>query len=149
MPEMMTPMQHINAHRQLKRMSTLISDGRYSGVTFGAAIGHMTPEAFHRGEILYLQDGDLLQLRLRGRGIDLLNAGKFAEGTIELNPAGEISCQRQALGEQRLHGLRQRQRMVAATNRLRDCTDASRGVVPQGVALEAELDWRRADQEYK
>lgn len=49
MPEMFTPMQHINANRQLKRLATLISDGRYSGVTYGAAIGHMTPEAI-RGE---------------------------------------------------------------------------------------------------
>ncbi|KJE26933.1 dehydratase family protein [Geobacillus kaustophilus] len=49
MPEMFTPMQHINANRQLKRIATLISDGRYSGVTYGAAIGHMTPEAIRGG----------------------------------------------------------------------------------------------------
>ena len=35
MPEMFTSMQHINANRQLKRLATLISDGRYSGVTYG------------------------------------------------------------------------------------------------------------------
>ncbi len=39
MPEMFTPMQHINANRKLKRLATLVSDGRYSGVTYGAAVG--------------------------------------------------------------------------------------------------------------
>ncbi len=140
MPEMMTPMQHINAHRQLKRLTTLISDGRYSGVTFGAAVGHMTPEAFHGGGLLYLQEGDLLHLQFRKKRIDLLNPGSFASGHI-VQDAGELRSERTELGLSRMEQLRKRQKRVAASNRLRDCTDASRGVVPMGVAVDAELKW--------
>lgn len=142
MPEMMTPMQHINAHRQLKRMATLISDGRYSGVTFGAAVGHVTPEAFHEGGILYLQEGDLLHIQFRGKRIDLLDVTQFETGKIE-RYTKELHTERRELGQTRLQNLRQRQRRIAASNRLRDCTDASRGVVPQGVALEADMDWHK------
>jgi dihydroxyacid dehydratase/phosphogluconate dehydratase len=141
MPEMFTPMQHLNAHRQLKRLTTLISDGRYSGVTFGAAVGHVTPEAFHGGGLLYVQEGDLLHLQFRGKRIDLLDAAAFEAGSLALF-AGELGAQRSELGALRLEKLRKRQRQVAASNRLRDCTDASRGVVPMAVALDAELPWR-------
>lgn len=140
MPEMMTPMQHINAHRQLKRLTTLISDGRYSGVTFGAAVGHMTPEAFHGGGLLYLQEGDLLHLQFRKKRIELLNPQKFALGHI-VQDGGELQAERAELGLLRMEKLRTRQKRVAASNRLRDCTDASRGVVPMGVALDADMKW--------
>jgi dihydroxy-acid dehydratase len=142
MPEMFTPMQHINAHRQLKRLTTLISDGRYSGVTFGAAVGHVTPEAYHRGGILYLQQGDLLRLQFRSKRIDLLDASAFAaDGQIACY-TGELGEERAKLGEERMHRLRERQRRVAATNRLRDCTDASRGVVPVAIAMDADISWQ-------
>jgi len=143
MPEMFTPMQHINAHRQLRRLTTLISDGRYSGVTFGAAVGHATPEAFRGGEILYLQDGDLLHLQFRRKRIDLLDADAFAAGRTAPY-AGRLSEERPALGAERLARLKARQRWVAASNRLGGCTDASHGVVPKAVAEEATLAWNRA-----
>jgi dihydroxyacid dehydratase/phosphogluconate dehydratase len=141
MPEMFTPMQHINAHHQLKRLTTLISDGRYSGVTFGAAVGHVTPEAFHQGGLLYLQEGDLLHLQFRSKRIDLLDAAQFEAGIV-LPYADDLQAQRSQLGELRLERMRKRQRRVAASNRLRDCTDAARGVVPMAVAMEADLPWR-------
>ena len=59
MPEMFTPMQHINANRALRKLAALISDGRYSGTTCGAAIGHVTPEAINGGCIGLLETGDL------------------------------------------------------------------------------------------
>lgn len=146
MPEMMTPMQHINADRKLRRLVTLISDGRYSGVTQGAAIGHMTPEALHGGGLLYLEDADLLHLQFRNKRIVLLDPERFEQGALAPY-AGELQRDRDALGRSRADRIRLRQRSVAASNRLRDCSDASRGVVPMGVALEAELDWRKAPNE--
>jgi dihydroxy-acid dehydratase len=140
MPEMMTPMQHINAHRQLKRLSTLISDGRYSGVTFGAAIGHVCPEAYRGGDLLYLADGDLLHLRFRAKRIDLIDPDSFLEGSIRPY-AGQLRQDREKLGIARLEKLKFRQRRVAASNRMGDCTDASNGVVPNSVASEADLVW--------
>jgi dihydroxy-acid dehydratase len=85
MPEMFTPMQHINASRKLKRLATLISDGRYSGVTYGAAVGHMTPEAEGGGGILYLQTGDLLYLDFLEGSIQFLDQEAFSKGEISFS----------------------------------------------------------------
>jgi dihydroxyacid dehydratase/phosphogluconate dehydratase len=140
MPEMFTPMQHINANRALRKLVTLISDGRYSGVSYGAAIGHVTPEAARGGDIIRLQTGDLLHLRFRARRIDLLDPAAFRDGRVDLaNPA--LLGARDALAEERLTRLRQRQRRVAATNRMVHCTDAAHGVVPQIVWDEATVDF--------
>jgi dihydroxyacid dehydratase/phosphogluconate dehydratase len=138
MPEMFTPMQHINANRQLKRLATLISDGRYSGVSYGAAIGHMTPEAYNDGEILYLKQGDLLHLRFRARRINLLDPALFTEGNLEFYQ-GNLKSDRQTLGQERKQTLKTRQRTIAASNRLTGCTDAAGGVVPLAVKMDADI----------
>jgi dihydroxy-acid dehydratase len=141
MPEMFTPMQHINANRKLKRLVTLISDGRYSGVTYGAAIGHMTPEAIEGGGILYLQTGDMLYMNLRERQIQFLDDSELRKGALSFR-FDHIPAQRQQLSEVRLAVIRQRQRTVAASNRMLGHTDASEGVVPLAVYAEAELDYK-------
>ncbi|AZU62004.1 dihydroxy-acid dehydratase [Neobacillus mesonae] len=141
MPEMFTPMQHINANRKLKRLATLISDGRYSGVTYGAAIGHMTPEAKNGGGILYLKTGDVLYLRLRNKRIDFLSEEEFQKGNLSFQ-FDEIKNVRKELGEKRLQSIRKRQRRVAPSNRLSGHTDAANGVVPLPVAEEAEYDYK-------
>ncbi|WP_053364630.1 dihydroxy-acid dehydratase [Bacillus sp. FJAT-27251] len=141
MPEMFTPMQHINANRKLKRLATLISDGRYSGVTYGAAIGHMTPEAKNGGGILYLKTGDVLYLELRNRKIDFLDEEKFQQGLLEFN-FEDTKLARQELGMERLLKIRQRQRLVAASNRMAGHTDAAHGVVPLEVAEDATLHYQ-------
>lgn len=138
MPEMFTPMQHINANRQLKRLATLISDGRYSGVSYGAAIGHMTPEAYNDGGILYLKQGDLLHLRFRSRRIELLDPSLFTEEKLELYQ-GDLKEERQSLGQVRKQTLKKRQKTIAASNRLTGCTDASDGVVPLEVKMDADI----------
>ncbi|GAA4726084.1 dihydroxy-acid dehydratase [Brevibacillus fulvus] len=143
MPEMFTPMQHINANRQLKRLVTVISDGRYSGVTYGAAIGHMTPEAIEGGGILYLQTGDLLHLRLRKGEIHLLDEQAFRRGELVCEFAA-VKAARKALAEQRLSAMKRRQRDVAASNRIYGHTDAANGVVPIPIYEEAVLDYRTA-----
>ncbi|BDG60188.1 dihydroxy-acid dehydratase domain-containing protein [Caldinitratiruptor microaerophilus] len=137
MPEMFTPMQHINANRQLRRLTCLLSDGRYSGVTYGAAIGHVTPEAARGGGILYLRTGDVLLLGLRRRRIDLLDAAAFREGRLEPY-AGNLAAERAGLGQERLARIRDRRRQVAAVNRMVGFTDASAGVVPPQVFEEAD-----------
>lgn len=142
MPEMFTPMQHINANRQLKRLATLISDGRYSGVTYGAAIGHMTPEALNEGGILYLQQGDVLLLRFRSKRIELLDMAEFDQGNIKLFN-GDLKAERAEIGQQRKETMKKRQKLVAASNRLVGCTDASEGVVPLAVKMDADIPFKR------
>jgi dihydroxy-acid dehydratase len=141
MPEMFTPMQHINANRRLRRMVTLISDGRYSGVTYGAAIGHVTPEAFNGGDIGLLQTGDVLHLQLRARRVDLIDPEPLLSGHVAPWDV-DLKGLRRELYEQRLARMRDRQRQIAATNRLRDVTDAARGVAPRVVAAEATRVWQ-------
>jgi dihydroxyacid dehydratase/phosphogluconate dehydratase len=138
---MFTPMQHINANRNLKRLATLLSDGRYSGVTYGAAIGHMTPEAKEGGGILYLQTGDILYLNLREREIQFLDEKAFQVGKLEYK-FDNVKAERQGLSESRLETIRQRGRQVAASNRLTGHTDAAHGVVPLAVYEEAVHDYK-------
>jgi len=140
MPEMFTPMQHINSNRAIRKLATLISDGRYSGVSYGAAVGHVTPEAARGGQIVRLVSGDLLHLRFRARRIDLLDPVALRAGEVRLADATMLG-DRDDIATGRLDTIRNRQRRVAATNRMLHCTDASRGVVPLPVWDEAELDF--------
>ena len=119
MPEMFTPMQHLNANRILRKFSVLLSDGRYSGVTYGAAIGHITPEAARGGYIGALQDGDLLKLSLRAGRIDWL-----------CDDIDALLAERKPIIDARLQRLKARTRAIAPTNRLTGVTDASQGVIP-------------------
>ncbi len=137
MPEMFTPMQHINANRSLRALATLISDGRYSGVSYGAAVGHVTPEAARGGLIGRLQTGDLLHLRFRARRIDLIVPEALRECEINTD-IDSLLARRHDLARERMARLKLRQRRVAATNRMANCRDASQGVVPEVVWDECE-----------
>ena len=141
MPEMFTSMQHINANRKLKRLATLISDGRYSGVTYGAAIGHMTPEAKNGGGILYLQTGDLLYLSLQEGKIEFIDEKALQAGKMEFE-FEETRKNRTELAAERLTKINKRQKLVAASNRMIGHTDAANGVVPEAVAEDAYLDYK-------
>ena len=132
MPEMFTPMQHINHNLALKKICTLISDGRYSGVSYGAAIGHLTPEACNRGGILYLESGDLLHLQLRNRKLILVDRDAFETGKIKPF-SNDLAVQRKSLGEKRLKTMHKRRGMISPVNRMNNITDAAHGVVPNEV----------------
>lgn len=134
MPEMFTPMQHINANRHLKKLAMLLTDGRYSGVSYGAAIGHITPEAKRGGGILYLQTGDLLQTKLRDRQITLIDQAVFQNDGIVTAYAGNLAEERRELGAARLQHIRQRRLQIVPTNRMDNVTDAARGVIPLALA---------------
>ncbi len=49
----------------------LITDGRFSGATRGACIGHVTPEAASGGLIGVVEDGDLIRIDIPGNSIEL------------------------------------------------------------------------------
>jgi dihydroxy-acid dehydratase len=50
----------------------LVTDGRFSGATFGACIAHTAPEAFDGGPIALIADGDRIALDVPARRLDLL-----------------------------------------------------------------------------
>ncbi|MEK5066133.1 dihydroxy-acid dehydratase domain-containing protein [Cytobacillus sp. FSL R5-0596] len=141
MPEMFTPMQHINANRVMKKLATIISDGRYSGVTYGAAIGHMTPEGYEGGGIGFLQTGDVVHLQLRGRRIDFVDKSRLFAGEVVHSFTDSLRADRQSLAEERKQRMKARQKLVAASNRMYGHTDAANGVVPLAVAEDAVLDY--------
>jgi dihydroxy-acid dehydratase len=71
MPEMLTPTSAI-AGAGLDREVALITDGRFSGATRGASIGHVSPEAFEGGPIALVRDGDEIEIDIPGRSLNLL-----------------------------------------------------------------------------
>ena len=61
MREMLNPTSAI-AGMGLDKDVALITDGRFSGATRGASIGHVSPEAVRGGTIAYVQDGDIISI---------------------------------------------------------------------------------------
>ncbi|MCL5982445.1 MAG: dihydroxy-acid dehydratase [Firmicutes bacterium] len=59
----------------LDREVALVTDGRFSGATRGAAIGHISPEAMERGPIAVVREGDQISIDIPGRRLDLLIEG--------------------------------------------------------------------------
>ena len=49
----------------------LVTDGRFSGVSRGAVIGHVSPEAARGGVLAAVQDGDQIQIDIPGRKLEL------------------------------------------------------------------------------
>ncbi len=71
MREMLTPTSAISG-MGLGGSVALITDGRFSGGTRGAAIGHVAPEAAEGGPIALVQEGDQIAIDIPGRKLDLL-----------------------------------------------------------------------------
>lgn len=71
MREMLTPTSAI-AGMGLGAEVALITDGRFSGGSRGAAIGHVSPEAAEGGAIALVRDGDRISIDIPARKLDLL-----------------------------------------------------------------------------
>ncbi len=50
----------------------LLTDGRFSGATRGAAVGHISPEAAEGGTIGLVNEGDIIHIDIKNRKIELL-----------------------------------------------------------------------------
>ncbi|QTA85507.1 dihydroxy-acid dehydratase [Desulfonema magnum] len=70
MREMLTPTSAI-AGMKLDAHVALLTDGRFSGGTRGASIGHISPEAMQGGPIAIVQEGDLISIDIPGKTITL------------------------------------------------------------------------------
>ncbi|MBI2418788.1 MAG: dihydroxy-acid dehydratase [Ignavibacteriales bacterium] len=70
MPEMLSPTSAIMG-QGLGNKVALLTDGRFSGGTRGACIGHISPEAAERGPIAALQQGDLITIDIPAKKIDM------------------------------------------------------------------------------
>lgn len=70
MREMLNPTSAIMG-RGLGSTVALITDGRFSGATRGAAIGHVSPEAAAGGPIGLIQDGDIIEIDINANTINI------------------------------------------------------------------------------
>ena len=70
MPEMLAPTSAIMG-RGLGKEVALITDGRFSGASRGISIGHISPEAAEGGPIALVEDGDIIEIDLTKRTIEL------------------------------------------------------------------------------
>jgi dihydroxy-acid dehydratase len=84
MREMLTPTSLLSGMGADGQVA-LITDGRFSGATRGAAIGHISPEAAERGPIAALRDGDIIHIDIPNRRLDVdLSAAELAERLAQL-----------------------------------------------------------------
>ncbi|MCD0443860.1 dihydroxy-acid dehydratase [Glycomyces sp. A-F 0318] len=70
MQEMLYPTSFLKG-RGLGRKCALITDGRFSGGTSGLSIGHISPEAAGGGLIALVEDGDVIEIDIPGRRLEL------------------------------------------------------------------------------
>ncbi len=70
MREMLTPTSAI-AGMGLDKDVVLITDGRFSGATRGASIGHVSPEAMEGGPIAIVRDGDMIEVDIPNKILNL------------------------------------------------------------------------------
>ena len=71
MQEMLTPTATLMG-RGLGSSTALITDGRFSGVTRGAAISHISPEAAAGGLLALVKDGDMISIDIPAKKLELL-----------------------------------------------------------------------------
>ncbi len=92
MREMLSPTSAI-AGMGLDEHVALITDGRFSGATRGAAIGHISPEAISGGLIAFVKEGDLISIDIPNRMIHL----DVSEAEIEARKKSFVPVSRPAL----------------------------------------------------
>lgn len=86
MREMLTPTSAV-AGMGLDGSVALITDGRFSGGTRGAAIGHVSPEAQEGGPIALVKDGDQISIDIPGRTLTLnVDASELAARKADWQP---------------------------------------------------------------
>jgi dihydroxy-acid dehydratase len=71
MQEMLYPTSYIKS-KGLGKECALVTDGRFSGGTSGLSIGHVSPEAAAGGAIALVEDGDMIEINIPERKINVL-----------------------------------------------------------------------------
>ena len=82
MREMLNPTSAL-AGMQLDKDCALITDGRFSGASRGASIGHVSPEAAAGGEIALIQEGDTIAIDIPNSKVNV----KVSDEELEVRPA--------------------------------------------------------------
>ena len=72
MPEMFYTSEAISSDKELGKSIALITDGRFSGASTGPVIGHCSPEAVDGGPIALVEEGDLIEIDVMGRQLNII-----------------------------------------------------------------------------
>jgi dihydroxy-acid dehydratase len=88
MQEMLSPTSAIMGYGLGDKVA-LITDGRFSGGTRGACIGHVSPEAAARGPIAALNEGDLIQIDLVARSLNVKLSDAEIQSRLDALPPFE------------------------------------------------------------
>ena len=96
MPEMLMTTEAIVCDETLNGEVALITDGRFSGATRGAAIGHVSPEAAAGGPLAFVEDGDILAYSVKNRSLDIVGIHGEEKSPQEID---------EILGERRKAGI--------------------------------------------
>jgi dihydroxy-acid dehydratase len=88
MQEMLYPTSYLKS-MGLGKACALITDGRFSGGTSGLSIGHVSPEAASGGEIALIRDGDIIEIDIAQRSINVrISEGEMMIRRIEEEARG-------------------------------------------------------------
>ena len=93
MPEMLSPTSAIMG-LGLGDKVALITDGRFSGGTRGACIGHISPEAAERGPLAALRNGDVINIDIPNRTLNVELSDKEIEKRLNALPPFEPKIKR-------------------------------------------------------
>ncbi|MCG7960598.1 MAG: dihydroxy-acid dehydratase, partial [Candidatus Thiodiazotropha taylori] len=120
MQEMLYPTSYLKS-KGLGKACALITDGRFSGGTSGLSIGHCSPEAAEGGNIGLVEEGDLIEIDIPARTIQVaLDDQQLAQRREQMNARG---------GQAWKPASRQRQVSTALKAYAALTTSASRGAV--------------------
>lgn len=90
MQEMLYPTSYLKS-RHLGKECALITDGRFSGGTSGLSIGHVSPEAAAGGNIDKIQDGDIIEINIPARTINV----RLTDEELAARPQRPVTRQRE------------------------------------------------------
>jgi dihydroxy-acid dehydratase len=127
MQEMLYPTSYLKS-KGLGKLCALVTDGRFSGGSSGLSIGHCSPEAAEGGLIGLVEDGDIIEIDIPGRTINLaVPEAEQARRRAAMEARGEAAWQPAAP--------RQRQVTTALKAYAAMATSAARGAVRDVASL--------------
>lgn len=87
MPEMFYTSEAISSDKELGRSIALITDGRFSGASTGPVIGHCSPEAVDGGPIALVEEGDLIEIDVFERKLNIVGIAGERKTMEEIDQA--------------------------------------------------------------
>lgn len=100
MQEMLYPTSYIKS-KHLGKACALITDGRFSGGTSGLSIGHVSPEAASGGAIGLVQDGDIIEIDIPNRSINV----KLTDAELDARRQAELAKGKDAFKPNRVRNV--------------------------------------------